>query len=69
METMVAGVKIFAMTYAWSHWGVLYIVSTCGDTLTHEEKYMLAFEDDGVVFNTKCSTTHELLISSTNIYH
>jgi hypothetical protein len=29
----------------------------------------LAFEDDGVVFNTKCSTTHELLISSTNIYH
>jgi hypothetical protein len=32
--------------YAWSHRGVSYIVSTCGDTSTHEEKYMLAFEDD-----------------------
>jgi hypothetical protein len=41
-----AGVKIFAMAYAWSQQGVLYIVSTCGDTLTHEEKYMSAFEDD-----------------------
>jgi hypothetical protein len=46
METVAAGVKIFAMAYAWSHWGVSYIVSTCGDMSTHKEKYMSAFEDD-----------------------
>jgi hypothetical protein len=46
METVVSGVKVFAMAYAWSHRGVSYIVSTCGDTSTHEEKYMSAYEDD-----------------------
>jgi hypothetical protein len=68
MKTVVSGVKIFAMAYAWSHQGFLYIVLTCGDRPTHEEKYMLAFEDDWGRIHYKCSTDHELLISSMNSY-
>jgi hypothetical protein len=39
-------VKVFALAYAWSQFGVSYFLSTCGKTAPHEVKYMSHFKDD-----------------------
>jgi hypothetical protein len=30
--TQVSGINVMAIAYAWSQWGVTYILSTCGST-------------------------------------
>ena len=42
----IAGVKLFALAYAWSQRGVSYFLSTCGETTPHEQKYLSHYEDD-----------------------
>jgi hypothetical protein len=42
----IAGVKLFALAYAWSQRGISYFVSTCGRTDPHPVRYRSNFEDD-----------------------
>ena len=46
MQTVIGGVPLFVMAYAWSNRGVSYIVSSCGTTIPHEQVYTSRFEDD-----------------------
>lgn len=45
-KTVISGVPIFAMAYAWSQKGVSYILSTCGSTEPSPNMYRSYFEDD-----------------------
>ncbi len=45
MSTEIAGVKMFALAYAWSQRGISYFLSTCGKTTPHPVKYQTHFED------------------------
>ena len=38
--------KLIAMAYAWSQWGVSYLLSTCRSTEPAEKMYTSYFEDD-----------------------
>ena len=39
-------VRLIAMAYAWSMYGVTYMLSTCGSTTPSEKMYKSYFEDD-----------------------
>jgi hypothetical protein len=55
----IAGVKLFALAYAWSQRGVSYFLSTCGRTDPHPIKYKSNYEDDyGVVTFKELSRPH-----------
>jgi hypothetical protein len=45
MKTEIAGVRLIAIAYAWSQWGVSYILSTCGSTEPSDKLYTSYFED------------------------
>ena len=45
MSSEIAGVKLFAIAYAWSQRGISYFLSTCGKTTPCEVKYETHFED------------------------
>ena len=40
------GVDVFIMAYAWSHKGIVYMVSSCGSTVRHSKNYTSKFEDE-----------------------
>jgi hypothetical protein len=44
--TQVSGINVMAIAYAWSQWGVTYILSTCGSTELSEKMYTSYFDDD-----------------------
>ena len=44
-KTVIAGVPVFALVYAWSHKGFAFMVSTCGSTMPHEHTYCSNYED------------------------
>ena len=46
MSTKISGEPIFIIAYAWSQRGVSYMISTCGSTAPHQDKYLSYFEDD-----------------------
>ena len=46
MHTTISDVRIMVVAYAWSQRGVTYLVSTCGSTAVHPQKYETSFEDD-----------------------
>jgi hypothetical protein len=46
MSTEIAGVKLLAVAYAWSHRGVSFFISTIGDTAAGAEPYTSCFEDE-----------------------
>ena len=46
MKTTISDVPIYIIAYAWSQRGVSYVVSTCGSTAPHQDKYLSHFEDD-----------------------
>ena len=46
MSTMISGIPIYIIAYAWSQRGVSYMVSTCGSTAPNQDKYLSHFEDD-----------------------
>ena len=46
MKTEISGIKILVLAYAWSQRGVSYMISTCGSTSVHADKYLSHFEDD-----------------------
>ena len=46
MHTTISDVPILILAYAWSQRGVSYMVSTCGSTAPHQDKYLSHFEDD-----------------------
>ena len=46
LHSTIAGVPIMAVAYAWSQRGVTYLVSTCGSTKVHPEKYQSSYEDN-----------------------
>ena len=46
MRSVIGGVKLFAMAYAWSQSGVSYFLSTCGKTSPSAIMYKTHFEDD-----------------------
>lgn len=53
MTTEIAGVKLFAMAYAWSAKGVCFVLSTCGTTVISENPYYSKFEDANGVATRK----------------
>jgi len=44
--TEIAGVKLYAMAYAWSQKGVSFILSTCGSTEPSDTPYFAWYQDD-----------------------
>jgi hypothetical protein len=55
----IAGVKVFALAYAWSQRGISYFFSTCGRTDPHPIKYKSNFEDDfGVIMFKELNRPH-----------
>jgi hypothetical protein len=44
--TTIAGIKMMAMAYAWSHKGLSYFLLTCGSTEVSSVLYRSAFEDE-----------------------
>ena len=46
MSTMISGIPIYIIAYALSQRGVSYMISTCGSTAPHQDKYLSQFEDD-----------------------
>jgi hypothetical protein len=45
MQANVGGVEWYVMAYAWSSKGVVYMVSSCGEAVRHEQSYISRFED------------------------
>jgi hypothetical protein len=46
MTTTIAGVKLIAISYAWSHRGMSYYLLTCGSTAPSSIMYQRNFEDE-----------------------
>ena len=46
MSTMISGIPIYIIAYAWSQRGVSYMISTCGITAPHQDNYLSQLEDD-----------------------
>ena len=46
VQANVGGVELYVIAYAWSSNGVAYMVSSCGETVRHEQSYISWFEDE-----------------------